>query len=191
MKTAWPIALAAYLATGCLLEESPESEGLLYSDQESAATSGESDPSRTETSEEFGEDCGDDPESCIGIESINDNFQISTTDGCGRTDFVDFGPGAPGGGDNDDYIVIHDFCADGHGVRAAAKVVDSNGVVFDLGTMYNGNGLAGDPVVWDPFKAIGNVIAGDKVTIQACLVDGASDPTPFNCRSTSHTSADG
>lgn len=118
--------------------------------------------------------------------AVDDSFVVSTTDGCGRADFVDFGPGAPGGGDNDDYVEIHDFCSDGHGVRAFATL---SGI--DLGSMYNGNGLAGDSVIWDPFKDFGNVLPGDTVVLKACLVDGPDDTTPFNCRTISRTSVDG
>jgi hypothetical protein len=98
-------------------------------------------------------------------------------------EFVDYGPGAPGGGDNDDYTVIHDYCADGHGVKAYAWI---NGTF--LGSRYNGNGLAGDPVIWDPF---GNVAPGNAIGLKVCLVDGNDDPTPFDCTSTTHTSVDG
>ena len=40
----------------------------------------------------------------------NDDFAAVTTDGCGVAQFKDYGPGAPGGGNNDDYLVIHDYC---------------------------------------------------------------------------------
>ena len=79
--------------------------------------------------------------------AVNDNFNASTTDGCGVANFIDYGPGAPGGGNNDDYVVIHDYCADGHGVMAYVEVDDS-GYWFH---QYNGNGLSGAPVVWGPF----------------------------------------
>jgi hypothetical protein len=118
--------------------------------------------------------------------AVNDDFHASTTDGCGVVNFIDYGPGAPGGGDNDDYLVIHDYCSDGHGVRAWATL---NG--WDLGSVYNGNGLAGAAVVWDPFKAYGNVIAGDIVVITVCLVDGAGDTSGAKCGSAGRTSADG
>ncbi|GAA0935218.1 hypothetical protein [Virgisporangium aurantiacum] len=45
--------------------------------------------------------------------AVNDDFHASTTDGCGVVNFIDYGPGAPAGGDNDDYLVIHDYCSDG------------------------------------------------------------------------------
>lgn len=115
--------------------------------------------------------------------SVNDNFSVSTTDGCGRVDFVDFGEGAPGGGSNDDYLVIHDLCGDGHGVKAWAW---RNGIL--LGSRYNGNGLAGDAVIWDPF---GNVVPGDAVGLEVCLVDGTDDPSPSKCGSATRVSVDG
>ena len=34
--------------------------------------------------------------------ATDDSFSVSTTNACGAIDFVDFGPGAPGDGDNDD-----------------------------------------------------------------------------------------
>ena len=118
--------------------------------------------------------------------AVNDDFNASTTDGCGVANFIDYGPGAPGGGNNDDYVVIHDYCADGHGVMAYVEVDDS-GYWFH---QYNGNGLAGAPVVWDPFLW-GNVKAGQKVELEVCLVDGASDLTGSRCGAASRRSADG
>ena len=118
--------------------------------------------------------------------AINDNFNASTTDGCGVANFIDYGPGAPGGGNNDDYVVIHDYCADGHGVIAYASW-DNIGYWFN---QYNGNGLAGAPVVWDPFLH-GNVKAGQTVWLEVCLVDGQADPTPSRCGEASHRSKDG
>ena len=117
---------------------------------------------------------------------VNDDFNASTTDGCGVANFIDYGPGAPGGGNNDDYVVIHDYCADGHGVMAYVEVDDS-GYWFH---QYNGNGLAGAPVVWDPFLH-GNVKAGQKIELEVCLVDGMSDPTGSRCGDASRRSADG
>ena len=73
----------------------------------------------------------------------NDDFAAVTTDGCGVAQFKDYGPGPPGGGNNDDYVVIHDYCADGHGVIAYLSW-DNIGYWFNK---YNGNGLAGAPVV--------------------------------------------
>jgi hypothetical protein len=128
--------------------------------------------------------------------ALDDNFQVATRDAntCGVADFVDYGPGAPGGGNNDDYIVIHDYCADGHGVRAYVWIM---GEYWD--DRYNGNGLAGAPVVWDPFRDWGgpdNLVKGDFFTIMVCLVDGPNDgadnPSEGSwCRSGSHTMKDG
>ena len=118
--------------------------------------------------------------------AVDDSFSVYTTDGCGSVDFVDYCPGAPGGGDNDDYAVIHDYCGDGHGVKAWAWL---NGVL--IGAQFNGNGLSGAAVVWDPFRDYGNIYAGDSVGLKVCLVDGNADPTPFSCRSATRVSQDG
>jgi hypothetical protein len=111
----------------------------------------------------------------------NDSFTVHTTDsgGYGAAEFVDHGPD----GDGDDYIVIHDLCSDGHGVKAYAWI---NGIY--LGGMYNGNGLAGAPVIWDPF---GDVSGGQNVGLKVCLVDGDGDPTASSCGSATVKSVDG
>lgn len=114
--------------------------------------------------------------------TVDDSFYASTAGGCAVLDFVDYGPGAAGGGNNDDYLVIHDYCADGYGVRAYAWL---NGAY--LGSKWNGNGAAGDAVVWDPF---GNVQGGDTVGIKVCLANGSSG-SPFDCIAVSRTSSDG
>lgn len=130
-----------------------------------------------------GPDTGSDTQGVIAT-AVDDSFSVSTTGGgCGKVDFVDFGEGAPGGGSNDDYLVIHDLCSDGHGVKAWAWL---NGIL--LGSRYNGNGLAGDPVIWDPF---GNVLPGDSIGLKVCLVDGSDDPSPSSCGSLTRTSSDG
>jgi hypothetical protein len=117
---------------------------------------------------------------------VNDDFAALTTDECGVANFIDYGPGAPGGGNNDDYVVIHDYCADGHGVQVYLEV-DDNGYWY---SQYNGNGRAGAPVIWDPFL-YGNVKAKQKVEIEVCLVDGINDLTGLRCGYASHRSADG
>ena len=116
--------------------------------------------------------------------AVNDDFNASTSDGCGVANFIDYGPGAPGGGNNDDYVVIHDYCADGHGVEVDVQMNDSGYVT----SKYNGNGKSGAPVIWDPF---GNVAPGEKVELGVCLVDGPDDSTGIRCGIASRTSADG
>ena len=117
---------------------------------------------------------------------LNDNFKASTSNGCGVLNFRDYDPGAPGNGNaNDYYLVIHDYCRDGHGIRAWAFVKRrGTGNYVSLGSRFNGNGRAGAPVYWDPFTAIGtgSLLGGDTVAIRVCLVDGKSDRTPFKCR---------
>jgi hypothetical protein len=110
----------------------------------------------------------------------NDDFTIYTTDVCqdgpgyyaGSVKFVDYGPGAKGGGNNDDYFVVADTCRDSHGVKAWAWV---DGVLE--GDKYVGSG-AGTSAVWDP---IGNVANGQKVGMKICEVDGNDDPLPVFC----------
>ena len=123
--------------------------------------------------------------------AYDDFFYVVTSDngacqgGGGGADFADYGDGAPGGGSNDDYIVITDFCADGHGVRAWTWL---NGTA--LGSKYDGDG-AGKSVYWDPYAAVGNVDPGDTVRLRVCLVDGSTDSTPTYCAEKSHQSVDG
>lgn len=137
--------------------------------------------------------CADDAGSCAILAAFDDGFVVPTTDDCGRADFIDFGPGAAGGGDNDDYVEIHDFCSDGHGVIASGTLTKRTTVgdlTFDLGSRYNGNGLNGNSVIWDPFKPLGNVDPNDTVVLKACLVDGPNGK-PFKCQVGIWTSIDG
>jgi hypothetical protein len=111
--------------------------------------------------------------------AATDHISESTTDGCGVIDFIDAGPGAPGGGDNDDYLELHDYCSDGHGVEGYAWLDGTY-----LGKKYDGSGLAGAPVIWDP---LGDVKSGQTIGVKVCLVDGADDPTPSKCLSAEGT----
>ncbi|AGZ40126.1 hypothetical protein [Actinoplanes friuliensis] len=117
--------------------------------------------------------------------ATDDSFTVKTTNGCGSVEFVDYGPGAAGGGNNDDYLVIHDYCSDGHGVTAFSTV--NNG---EQKSEYNGNGLAGAAVIWDPF-APRNINAGDTIKLKVCLFDGPADETGQYCKTVSKTSVDG
>lgn len=115
--------------------------------------------------------------------ATNDSFFVTTTGlQCGAANFVDYGPGAAGGGNNDDYFTIKDQCSDGAGVKAYAW---RNGRY--LGSRYNGNGAL-STVVWDP---LGNVAGGESIGLKVCLSDGNNDPTPFLCAERTRTSADG
>jgi hypothetical protein len=120
--------------------------------------------------------------------ATDDSFTVTTTDGCGSAEFVDHGPGAAGGGDNDDYLVIHDYCGDGHGV-AAGMTLNNGGNL----TEYNGDGLAGPAKIWDPFRAPepDDVRRGDKVLLRVCLYDGPSDETGAHCVTGTRRSTDG
>lgn len=118
--------------------------------------------------------------------SVDDDFAAYTTDYCGAANFIDYGPGAPGGGNNDDYVVIHDYCPDGHGVRVWGWLDQ-----LPIGSYYNGNGRNGAAVVWDPFRQFGNVDAGMEVHLEVCLVDGSGDTSGSHCGDAWHVSSDG
>lgn len=121
--------------------------------------------------------------------AVDDSFSVATLlGGCGAVDFVDNGPGAPGGGNNDDYLVIHDYCSDGYGVWGIAY---RNGV--KLGERYNSNGLAGAPLIYDPYTHAGNtnIGPGDTVRIDVCLADGSTSEWRFRCNSRTEESVDG
>lgn len=129
----------------------------------------------------------DSPESGVVTQaSTSDSFTVKTTDGCGSVEFVD--NGTLNGSTNDDFFLIHDLCSDGHGVRAVISVLDRGDFVnFVTSPIFNGNGLAGNPVSFDP----GDITAGQVMIVRVCLVDGSGDTTPFNCAVGEHTSVDG
>ena len=115
--------------------------------------------------------------------AYNDSFTSRTTNGgCGSVEFVDYGTW-PSGAAHDDYAVVHDLCSDGRGVKAYAWYNGSY-----VGSSFNGNGLAGVPVYWDPFP---NIVAGDVVALKVCLSNGPNDPNPYSCGSVTATSVDG
>ncbi|MGW0431829.1 hypothetical protein ACWDV4_04670 [Micromonospora sp. NPDC003197] len=104
----------------------------------------------------------------------------------GAVDFIDYGPGAPGGGNNDDYLQIRDLQADGHGVQVWAWLHGKY-----LGTKYNGAG-AGSTVIYDPYAIFpSNVAAGEVIGLKICLVDGPDNLINSSCSSYSWTSVDG
>ncbi|ADD44602.1 hypothetical protein [Stackebrandtia nassauensis] len=116
-----------------------------------------------------------------GTSRINDSFETVTTDRGGVVVFEDYGPGAPGGGGNDDYVQIGDEGDDGYGVRAYAWV---NGNY--KGVKYFGKGYL-EYTIWDPF---GNVKAGQRVKIKVCLARWSGAPNE-NCGSKTRTITDG
>jgi hypothetical protein len=101
------------------------------------------------------------------------NFEVKTPGGTGSIEFIDYGPGRPGGGSNDDYFLIHDYSPDHHGVMAWLWV-DGDG----MGAVYNGRGYAGAPVLWDPYQFDSNWPF--IVEVQVCNIDGPNGK-PFNC----------
>jgi hypothetical protein len=111
--------------------------------------------------------------------AVNESYEHFNSDRCASIEFVD--SGTMDGRTNDDFYLIHDYCADSHGVRAYVKGIqlDEFGNPDSFSTSrYSGNGLAGPPLAWDP---VGNLIPGEFVETRVCLVDGASDTTPFRC----------
>jgi hypothetical protein len=118
------------------------------------------------------------PAAGVAAAAASDDYTLRTAGACGAADaregylkFVDNGPGAPGGGDNDDYFIVADTCGDNDGVKAWAWV---DGVL--KGDKYNGSGN-GSKLVWDP---IGNVKDGQSVGMKICGVDG-NEGTPYDC----------
>jgi hypothetical protein len=103
---------------------------------------------------------------------VDDSFSLSTTDGCGGADYVDHAQGTPGAASLDS-VVVHDYCKDGHGVKAWVKL---DGTA--LSDKYNGNSQDGAPVTWHPFETLS---AGQRITLSVCLVDGSSGNTPAKC----------
>jgi hypothetical protein len=102
-----------------------------------------------------------------------------TTNDAGALRYIDYGPGQPGGGNNDDYFRVWDRRRDGYGVRGYVWV---DGRYY--GSKYNGSG-AGTEVFWDPVQISGGHTIGMKV----CLVKGSSG-TPIRCGSTEHFEID-
>jgi hypothetical protein len=111
--------------------------------------------------------------------SAND-IEVYNSGASGSIEFVDHGPGRPGGGSNDDYFWVHDYESDGHGVKAWVWL---DGRL--IGSKYNGSGRDAPPVFWDPVQITGTNFI-HTIGMKVCNVDGNSDPTPFNCHSTSH-----
>jgi hypothetical protein len=94
---------------------------------------------------------------------------------------VDYGEGKPGGGNNDDYIAIHDLANDNEGIKAYAWI---SGNYQGMG--YNGRG-AGSCVVWDPFP---NVKPGECVGLMVCRANGPKGD-PYSCGEFTQCSTDG
>ncbi|MGC4866031.1 hypothetical protein ACLQ3B_11450 [Micromonospora sp. DT53] len=104
----------------------------------------------------------------------------------GSARFVDYGPGAPGGGDNDDYLEIYDDVPDGRGVQVWAWL---NGKYLD--TKYHGGG-AYTMVYFDPYSIFpNNVAAGENIGLEICLVNGKNNRIVDSCKSITVKSVDG
>jgi hypothetical protein len=119
--------------------------------------------------------------------AVDDSIATCTDDGLlggcnGRVRFVDHGPGKPGGGDNDDYIV----CEDNSSEYVIGCWLWHNGD-------YRGGVLSSDDnaVVWEP-SARWNVKGGEKVRIKVCLQRLPIEPEGWgDCTEKTRKSVDG
>jgi len=123
------------------------------------------------------EGAGDEPDT----RRVDDSFTVTTLNDNGYATFVDYGPGKPGHGMNDDYIEIDDTWADGYDVRVEAWLDGSS-----QGVRVYDDGAWGDVLVWDPFP---NVKAGQEVELEVCLTDGSG--IHHQCGEGGDVSADG
>ncbi|MBY8849705.1 hypothetical protein [Saccharothrix longispora] len=118
----------------------------------------------------------------------DDGFVVWTTDRCGSVEFVDYGPGEPGSGGDDDYLVVRDHCDDGYEVKADGWLG-----WYWLRVKYV-DGPAAGPVFWDPFVEHGGLYGGDRLGLTACQYDrdqAASGYLGFNCASDQRVLVDG
>ncbi|MEU7802518.1 hypothetical protein AB0B10_24990 [Micromonospora arborensis] len=124
--------------------------------------------------------------------AYNDSFSASTPGGAGVASFVDSG-NWPGGGTNDDFVMIHDYESDGYGVVAYAweNKHAPNITWAYIGWKVNKNGLAGAAVYWDPFSDGGNIYPNDGVKLKVCLLDRNGNAVETTCRDHYHYSVDG
>ncbi|MEV6366349.1 hypothetical protein AB0L86_05580 [Micromonospora musae] len=124
--------------------------------------------------------------------AYDDSFPASTPTGAGVANFVDSGTW-PGGGSNDDFVVIHDYASDGYGV-AAYLWIDRNAPNDTdwryLGWKVNKNGLAGAAVYWEIPEG-GNIYPNQGVKLKVCLLDRNGNTPESTCRERYHYSVDG
>jgi hypothetical protein len=166
MKIAMQAALSICFATGCLADE-PTQQGSSNGDGDS-------------TGEATGTSADELTKDGATTAAHDDSFTVYTSNNCGSARFVDYGPGTPGNGvNNDDYIEFTDICNDHRGVLVYAAV---NGV---WNSDYNGAGH-GHTIIWDP---LGNVKPGDLIELEVCLVDESGNIS--KCEYKAETSVDG
>ena len=118
----------------------------------------------------------------------DDGFTVWSTDRCGSAQFVDHGPGEPGSGGNDDYVLVRDHCDDGYEVKVDGWLGWSW-----LGAQYVEEPAAG-AVFWDPFAEYGDLYRGDRFNLGVCQYDRSQDASGylgFNCRYQEKTMVDG
>ena len=76
--------------------------------------------------------------------------------------------------DDGDVFSVHDWYADGHGVRGSLYLVEDGEWVL-LESIYNGLG-SGEFTTFS-----WNVLTGEDYVMEVCSVDGANDPEPNDC----------
>lgn len=114
---------------------------------------------------------------------VDDGFTVATQNDAGYAQYVDYGEGKPGGGNNDDYIEIDDTWADGWDIWVrVSQNGDSHEKVYD-------DGPWSDVLIWDPFRH-NNVKPGDEIEIEVCLYDSDSGQRD-ECNDHGDVSADG
>jgi hypothetical protein len=101
----------------------------------------------------------------------NDSFSVKTPNGCGSIEFVDYGD-TPWG-KQDDFVIVHDLCGGGRGVRgyATSWVPGQESSVSTI-TCHNSNGLAGAA----KYCTLPELSAGDRLLLQ---VELTKDGTPI------------
>ncbi|MFG3343154.1 hypothetical protein [Glycomyces sp. NPDC048151] len=114
---------------------------------------------------------------------VDDGFTVATQNDAGYAQYVDYGKGGSGGGNNDDYVEIDDTWADGWDIWVR---VTQNG---DSHYKEYKRGAWGDVMVWDPFRD-NNVKPGDTIEIEVCLLDPDSNQHD-ECNEHGDVSADG
>jgi hypothetical protein len=116
----------------------------------------------------------------------NDSFSVKTPNGCGSIEFVDYGD-TPWG-KQDDFVIVHDLCGDGRGVRgyATSWVPGQESSVSTI-TCHNSNGLAGAA----KYCTLPELSAGDRLLLQVELTkDGTPSPAPWARPSTTCTTTE-
>lgn len=113
------------------------------------------------------------------LAAAHDNLAVTTTDGCGRIELVNFAPGASV--TNHNYLVVHNLCGDSHSIKAWAWL---NGAPLGSKSL----GLTTAPTIWAPFPSR-TLSPGDAIGLKVCLSDGAPTSAFSRCGSLTRASS--